>query len=102
MARMPASMTNIVCCLGERADAGAGCAGAPAGSKPPVIDLANNRLRSNFILPRQLEQYCSKFPANAEVTSASWLPAAMGFLWAAYRGAIPPAGSVLGWDGTGG
>ena len=39
-------------------------AGGPTRSTPPVIDLANRRLRLNFILPVRLEQYYSKFLAD--------------------------------------
>jgi hypothetical protein len=55
-------VTNIVFCAPERGDGGAG---GPAITRPPVIDLANNRLRSNFILPMRLDQYRSKFPFGA-------------------------------------
>src|SRR5450432_2482720 len=63
MARMPASVTNIIFRFAERGDGGA--AGASTRSRPPVIDLANNRLRGNFILPIRLDGYCSKFLASA-------------------------------------
>src|SRR5258708_7151835 len=59
MAKRPASVTNIICRLADRGDGGAG---GPANSRPPVIDLANNRWRSNFIWPMRLEPYGSKFP----------------------------------------
>src|SRR5260221_13385404 len=59
MARIPASVTNMICRLAERAEGGA------ARSRPPVIDLANNLLRFNFILPMRLNGHCSKFPASA-------------------------------------
>src|SRR5437879_10574232 len=71
MARIPARVTNIIFRLAERGDGGTG---GPARSRPPVIDLANNRLISNFILPMRLELHPSKFPARRGVASASWLP----------------------------
>src|ERR1700688_3108437 len=61
-ARIPASVTNIIFRFAERGDGGTG---GPTRSRPPVIDLANNRLRFNFILPMRLDQYSSKFPASA-------------------------------------
>src|ERR1700676_1230912 len=71
MARIPASVTNIIFGFAERGDGGA-C--GPTRSRPPVIDLANNRWRFNFILPIRLDQYRSHFPASALVTTSSWLP----------------------------
>ena len=44
MARMPATVTNVALRTAERGDGGAGS----ASSKPPVIDLVNNRLRFKF------------------------------------------------------
>jgi hypothetical protein len=64
MARIPASVMNIIFRFAERGDGGTG---GPTRSGPPVIDLANKRLRFNFILPIRLDQHCSKFPANAEL-----------------------------------
>jgi hypothetical protein len=52
---------NIVFCFAER---GAGRVG-PTRSGSPVIDLANNRLTLNFILPMRLGRNCSKFPVGA-------------------------------------
>src|ERR1017187_9638317 len=62
MASRPASVTNIIFRFGERAEGGTG---ASTRSRPPVIDLANNRLRFNFILPILLDRHCSKFLASA-------------------------------------
>src|ERR1700736_5358209 len=62
IARIPARVTNINFRLAERGDGGAS---GPTRSRPPVIDLANNRLRFNFILPMRLDPYPSKFPASA-------------------------------------
>src|ERR1700732_1122867 len=62
IAKRPASVTNIICRLADR---GAGGAGGPASSRPPVIDLANNRFRSNFIWPMRLDLYGRKFPNKA-------------------------------------
>src|SRR5580704_14897092 len=62
MARSPASVTNIILRFAERGDGGTS---GPTRSRPPVIDLANNRLRFNFILPMRLDPNSSKFPANA-------------------------------------
>src|ERR1700722_20413647 len=57
MARTPDSVMNITCRLAER-----GVGGGPTRSRPPVIDLANNRLRSNFILPRGYPAIVANFP----------------------------------------
>src|ERR1700724_2022322 len=62
MGRIPASVTNIIFRFAERGDGGTS---GPTRSSPPVIDLANNRLRFNFILPMRLDPYPSKFPASA-------------------------------------
>src|ERR1700675_4515396 len=62
MARIPASVTNTILRFAERGD---GAAAGPTRSKPPVIDLANNRFRFNFILPMRLDRHSSKFPARA-------------------------------------
>ena len=43
---MPASVTNIILRLADRGDGGAG---ASVKSRPSLIDLANNRLRSNVM-----------------------------------------------------
>src|SRR5258707_15649285 len=64
MARTPASVTNIIFRLAERGEDD-GDTGGSTRSRPPVIDLANNRLRLNFIWPTRLSRYCSKFPAKA-------------------------------------
>jgi hypothetical protein len=61
-ARTPASVMNIIFRLAERADGGTGGA---ARSRLRVIDLANKRLRLNFILPIPLRRYCSKTTAGA-------------------------------------
>jgi hypothetical protein len=56
---------NMTLRLAERGDDGFGGSG---GSRPLLIDLANNRWRSNFSclqLPVRLRRYCSKFQAGA-------------------------------------
>src|SRR5437588_11749060 len=62
MASNPASMISIVPRAEERGD-GATCGSAK--SKPPVIDLANNRFRLNFTLPIRILLHCSKFRGQA-------------------------------------
>src|SRR5271169_4204012 len=62
MASSPASVISIALPADERGDGGAG---GSTSSKPPVIDLANNRLRLNFILPIRLLLHCSKFRGQA-------------------------------------
>jgi 4a-hydroxytetrahydrobiopterin dehydratase len=51
----------MVFCLADRGDGGAGIW---TSSGPPVIDLANSRLRAKFILPAPFGLYRSKFPAS--------------------------------------
>src|SRR5271154_2676771 len=58
MASNPASVISIALRVDVRGD-GAAC--GSTSSNPPVIDLANNRLMLNFILPIRLLLYCSKF-----------------------------------------
>src|ERR1700693_1926163 len=62
MASSPARVMSIVRRAAERGD---GCTGGSRRSKPPVIDLANNRLKLNFILPIRLLLHCSKFRGQA-------------------------------------
>src|ERR1700730_18007327 len=83
MASTPASVTNINFRFADRGDGG-NC--GPTRSRSLVIDLANNCLRSNFILPMRLGRYSSKFPAGTLVTTLSWLPAARD----GPLGALPP------------
>src|SRR5580692_8374929 len=64
MARIAASVTNIIFRFAERGDGGP-CTGVSTRSRPPAVDLANNRLRFNFILPIGLQPHCSKFPVSA-------------------------------------
>jgi len=54
MARMPASVMNIILLCVGRGDDGNDDAGGSTRSRPPLIDLANSRLRLNFILPVRL------------------------------------------------
>src|SRR6266852_2378200 len=56
---MPAIVMNVALRTAERDDG----AGGPTRSTPPVIDLANSRLRLNFIVPVRLPQNLSKFLA---------------------------------------
>jgi 4a-hydroxytetrahydrobiopterin dehydratase len=46
------------------ADRGDGGAWGWRSSGPPVIDLANSRLRAKFTLPAPFDHYCSKFHAG--------------------------------------
>src|SRR6266849_1117191 len=62
-ARIPASVMNIALRFADRGDGNSG----PTRSRPPVIDLANNRLTFNFIVPIALKRYCSKCPDGAEL-----------------------------------
>src|SRR5260370_2367080 len=62
MASNPASVMSIVRAADERGD---GATGGSTRSRPPVIDLANNRLMLDFIPPSSViaksALYCSKF-----------------------------------------
>src|ERR1700728_2332890 len=57
-----ASVTNIASRRAERGDA----AGSTR-SRSPLTDLANNRLRLNFIWTIWLDRHCSKIPAGTEL-----------------------------------
>src|SRR6202035_1575330 len=99
MASTPASVMNITCRLAERG-VGDGGGGGPTRSRPPVIDLANNRLRSNFILPRGYPRHCSKFPARTGLLLRHGYRRgaglALGRLCRRIVAGTPGAGSVLG------
>src|SRR5580704_8374667 len=59
MARIAATAISNALRAVERVDGGAGTS---TRSTPPVIDLANGRLRLNFMSPARLQPYCNKFP----------------------------------------
>src|SRR3979411_732646 len=60
-ARIPASVMNIALRFADRGDGSSG----PTRSRPPVIDLANNRLTFRFIVPIALKPYRRKFHSGA-------------------------------------
>jgi hypothetical protein len=62
MASNPASVMSVAPRTAERRE---GEDGGSTRSNPPVIDLANNRLRLNFILPIRILLHCSKFRGQA-------------------------------------
>src|SRR6202158_6458897 len=100
---MPASVTNIIFRLAERGDGGGG---GPTRSGPPVIDLANMRLRFNFTWPIRLDRYSSKFLASAglHLRHGYRSPLWTGFpplLWGGSPGARAGVG-VRGWGNGGG
>jgi hypothetical protein len=54
---------NIIFRFAERGDGGTG---GPTRSGPSVIDLANNRFRSNFVWPISQTGIVANFAAGAE------------------------------------
>jgi hypothetical protein len=51
MARIPARVMSVALVTADRVELGDG---GDATSRPPVIDLANRRLRLTFMLPARL------------------------------------------------
>src|SRR5882762_2932924 len=83
---MPASVMNIALRFADRGDGSSG----PTRSRPPVIDLANNRLTFRFILLIALKPCCSKFPAGAGLHRRHGYRPASNRLRSAPGPALPP------------